>query len=136
MKVVIEGAGEVGSHLAKMLRAEANEVTVSDDNADRITSLTPYADVETVLGNPSSIEILRAANVEKADLFIAVYPLAAHEINIVGALLVVGAGVALVGGQLHVFRRLFVGLLHALSVQIQETQAVLGFGFALVGGQR
>ena len=87
MKVVIEGAGEVGSHLAKMLRAEANEVTVIDDNAERITSLTSYADVETVLGNPSSIEILRAANVEKADLFIAVYPLAAQEINIVGALL-------------------------------------------------
>ena len=94
MKVVIEGAGEVGSHLAKMLRAEANEVTVIDDNADRITSLTSYADVETVLGNPSSIEILRAANVEKADLFIAVYPLAAQEINIVGALLAKQLGAA------------------------------------------
>ncbi|MBR4524975.1 MAG: Trk system potassium transporter TrkA [Bacteroidales bacterium] len=94
MKIVIEGAGEVGSHLAKMLRAEANEVTVIDDNAARITALTSYADVETVLGNPSSIEILRAAAVDKADLFIAVYPLAAQEINIVGALLAKQLGAA------------------------------------------
>ena len=94
MKIVIEGAGEVGSHLAKMLRAEANEVTVIDDNAQRIAALTAYADVETVLGNPSSIEVLRAAAVDKADLLIAVYPLAAQEINIVGALLAKQLGAA------------------------------------------
>ncbi len=94
MKIVIEGAGEVGSHLAKMLRAEANEVTVIDDNTARINALTAYADVETVLGNPSSIDILRAAAVDKADLFIAVYPLAAQEINIVGALLAKQLGAA------------------------------------------
>ena len=87
MKIVIEGAGEVGSHLAKMLRAEANEVTVIDDDAERIEALSAYVDVETVLGNPSSIQVQRAANVGKADLFIAVYPLAAQEVNIVGALL-------------------------------------------------
>ncbi len=94
MKIVIEGAGEVGSHLAKMLRAEANEVVVIDDNAARIAALSAYVDVETVLGNPSSIEILRAAGVAKADLFIAVYPLAAQEINIVGALLAGQLGAA------------------------------------------
>ena len=94
MKIVIEGAGEVGSHLAKMLRAEANEVTVIDDNAARIDALSSYADVETVLGNPSSIQILRDAGVGKADLFIAVYPLAAQEINIVGALLAKQLGAA------------------------------------------
>jgi len=94
MKIVIEGAGEVGSHLAKMLRAEANEVTVIDDDAARITALTAYADVETVLGNPSSIQILRDAGVGRADLFIAVYPLAAQEVNIVGALLAKQLGAA------------------------------------------
>ena len=77
MKIVIEGAGEVGSHLAKMLRAEANEVTVIDDSSARIEALSSYADVETVLGNPSSIQVLRDAGVGRADLFIAVYPLAA-----------------------------------------------------------
>ena len=94
MKIVIEGAGEVGSHLAKMLRAEANEVTVIDDDSERIDALTAYADGETVLGNPSSIQVLRDAGVGKADLFIAVYPFATQEVNIVGALLAKQVGAA------------------------------------------
>ena len=94
MKIVIEGAGEVGSHLAKMLRAEANEVTVIDDDSGRINALSSYADVETVLGNPSSIQVLRDAGVGKADLFIAVYPFATQEVNIVGALLAKQVGAA------------------------------------------
>lgn len=87
MKIVIEGAGEIGSHLAKMLRAEANEVTVLDNDDERLTALRAYADVETFLGNPSSIKSLRDAGVAKADLFIAVYPFTTQEVNIVGALL-------------------------------------------------
>ena len=87
MKIVIEGAGEVGSHLAKMLRAEDNDVTVIDDNADRLADLGGYADVETFRGHPSSISTLRDAGVSKADLFIAVYPSASQEVNIVGALI-------------------------------------------------
>lgn len=94
MKIVIEGAGEVGSHLAKMLRAEANEVTVIDDDASRIAALSSYADVETVLGHPSSLQVLRDAGAGKADLFIAVYPYATQEVNIVGALLAKQLGAA------------------------------------------
>lgn len=94
MKIVIEGAGEVGSHLAKMLRSEANDVTVIDDNAERIATLGTYTDVETVCGNPSSINVLRDAGVGKADLFIAVYPKVAQEVNIVGALLAKRLGAA------------------------------------------
>lgn len=87
MKIVIEGAGEIGSHLAKMLRAEANDVTVIDNDPSRLSALSGYADVETYLGSPSSIKALRNAGVSKADLFIAVYPLATQEVNIVSALL-------------------------------------------------
>lgn len=94
MKIVIEGAGEVGSHLAKMLRNEGNEVTVIDNDAARIAALSAYTDVETVCGNPSSIQILKEAGAAKADLFIAVYPNAAQEINIVGALLAKRLGAA------------------------------------------
>ena len=87
MKIVIEGAGEIGSHLAKMLRAEANEVTIIDDDAQRLAAGGAYSDVETVLGNPSSIKTIREAGVARADLFIAVYPFTTQEVNIVGALL-------------------------------------------------
>ena len=94
MKIVIEGAGEIGSHLAKMLRAEANEVTVIDNDPRRLTALSGYADVETFLGNPSSIKTLRDAGVARADLFIAVYPFTTQEVNIVGALLAKQLGAA------------------------------------------
>lgn len=87
MKIVIEGAGEIGSHLAKMLRAEANEITVIDNDMRRLNVLSGYADVEVFQGNPSSIKTLRDAGVARADLFIAVYPFTTQEVNIVGALL-------------------------------------------------
>lgn len=87
MKIIIEGAGEVGSHLAKMLRRESNEVTVIDNDKKRLEKLSSYVDVETIEGNPSSIKVLKDAGVAKADLFIAVYPSATQEMNIVGSLL-------------------------------------------------
>ena len=94
MKIIIEGAGEVGSHLAKMLRAEQNDVTVIDDDSARLSRLENYTDVKTVCGNPSSIHIQKEAGVEKSDLFIAVYPFAPQEVNIVGALLAKQLGAA------------------------------------------
>lgn len=94
MKIVIEGAGEVGSHLAKMLREESNDVTVIDDDAERIERLASSADVETLHGNPSSIQVLKDAGVDKADLYIAVYPSSAQEVNIVGAILAKHLGAA------------------------------------------
>ena len=42
MRIVIEGAGEVGSHLAKMLRSEGNEVLVIDSDQQRISNLSLY----------------------------------------------------------------------------------------------
>lgn len=87
MKIVIEGAGEIGSHLAKMLRAEANEVTVIDNDMNRLNALSGYADVETIYGAPTSTRTLREAGVSRADLYIAVHPFTTQEVNIVGALL-------------------------------------------------
>lgn len=87
MKIVIEGAGEIGSHLAKMLRIEGNEVTVIDDSEARLKRLSTYVDVRTVEGTPSSVSKLKEAEVDKADLVIAVYPNALQEINVVGSLL-------------------------------------------------
>ena len=52
MKIVIAGAGEVGSHLAKMLSNEANEITVIDSDGERLEVLRSHTDVITVVGNP------------------------------------------------------------------------------------
>ena len=87
MKIIIEGAGQVGSHLAKMLSHEGGDITVIDDNEARLQRLNATADVVTILGDPSSIKVLREAGCAKADLFIAVNPATTQTVNIVSALL-------------------------------------------------
>ena len=73
MKIVIQGAGEIGSHLAKMLRKEANDITVIDDDPQRLRNITDIADVVTVEGPPSSLNVMREAEVQNADLFISIH---------------------------------------------------------------
>ena len=87
MKIIIAGAGEVGSHLAKMLSNESNDITVIDSDHERLEALRSHTDVITVEGNPSAIHILHEAGVETADLFIAVSPSESQDVNIVSAML-------------------------------------------------
>ena len=87
MKIVIAGAGEVGSHLAKMLSNESNDITVIDMDQHRLDALSTIADVVTVVGNPSTIHTLQEAGVAHADLFIAVNPSDSQDVNIVSAML-------------------------------------------------
>ena len=87
MKIVIAGAGEVGSHLAKMLSNESNEITVIDTSQERLENLKASADVITVEGNPSAIHVLQEAGISSADLFIAVNPSESQDVNIVSAML-------------------------------------------------
>ena len=87
MKIIIEGAGQVGSHLAKMLSHEGGDITVIDDNEGRLQKLNSTADVVTVVGDPSSVRVLRDAGCARADLFIAVNPFTTQTVNIVSALL-------------------------------------------------
>lgn len=87
MRIIIEGAGEVGSHLAKMLRAEANDVTVIDNDNGRLDNLRSGVDVVTIKGKTASISTLQEAGAAKADLYIGVCPNVPQEVNIVGAML-------------------------------------------------
>ena len=87
MKIIIEGAGQVGSHLAKMLSQEGSEITVIDNDAERIRTLMTTADVATIQGPPSKVELLTEAGCANADLFIAVNPTMNQSVNIVSALL-------------------------------------------------
>lgn len=87
MKIVISGAGEVGSHLAKMLSSEANDITVIDSDQERLEALASNTDIITVEGNPSAIRTLSEAGVAEADLFIAVNPSDSQDVNVVSAIL-------------------------------------------------
>ncbi len=74
MKIVIAGAGEVGSHLAKMLSSENHELTLIDNNDKKLEVLANRHDLLTIFGNATSIKDLKHAGVENVDLFIAVTP--------------------------------------------------------------
>jgi len=87
MKIVIAGAGEVGSHLAKMLSEGYHDITIIDDSEERLAFVSENMDVVTVHGNPTSIDILRSAGTDKADLFVAVFPAKDQDVNIVCAML-------------------------------------------------
>ncbi|MEG0517961.1 MAG: Trk system potassium transporter TrkA [Bacteroidales bacterium] len=87
MKIVIAGAGEVGSHLAKMLSKEYNDLTIIDNDELRLNKLAEIADVIVVQGSPTSIATLEQAGVRDADLFIAVSPAQEQDVNLISALL-------------------------------------------------
>lgn len=74
MRVVIVGAGEVGTHLAKLLSRENMDISLMDENAERLGILDANYDLLTRVGCPTSIRDLREIGVEGVDLFIAVTP--------------------------------------------------------------
>ncbi len=87
MKIVVAGAGDVGSHLAKMLSLERHDITIIDTDQERLNRISEEADLITVLGRPTSIETLMSAGVQNADLFVAVSPASEQDVNIVSAVL-------------------------------------------------
>ncbi len=87
MKIIIAGAGQVGSHLAKMLSNEYHDLTLIDNDESRLSRVSESSDVITVFGSPTSIKTLAYAGAAKADLFIAVSPSQEQDVNIISALL-------------------------------------------------
>ena len=74
MKIVIAGAGDVGTHLAKMLSKENHEIILLDQKKEKIKALEANYDILAVIGSPTSLKSLREAQVPSADLFDAVTP--------------------------------------------------------------
>ncbi len=72
MKIVILGAGQVGSSVAESLASEANDITVVDIDGARLRNLQDRLDVRTVLGSAAHPSVLVDAGIEDCDLMIAV----------------------------------------------------------------
>jgi trk system potassium uptake protein TrkA len=72
MRIIIAGAGEVGTHLAKMLSNENHEIILIDTEEDRLKPADSSMDVLTYVGSATSINILQEVLQKKTDLFIAV----------------------------------------------------------------
>ncbi|MBQ5594359.1 MAG: Trk system potassium transporter TrkA [Alistipes sp.] len=72
MKIVIAGAGDMGTHLAKMLSGNGHDLTVVDVEPKALVEVGNLVDVVTVEGDTTQFSVLRKAGVRKCDLFIAV----------------------------------------------------------------
>lgn len=72
MKIVILGAGQVGASVAEALVHEANDITIVDNDRERLAALQDRLDLRTVCGNAALPSILGDAGLDDADLLIAV----------------------------------------------------------------
>lgn len=81
MKIVIGGAGEVGTHLAKLLSREAQDIILIDKDSSKLEPLDANYNLMTLTGSPNSFNTLREARVDKCDLFIAVTPYEAENVT-------------------------------------------------------
>lgn len=72
MRIVILGAGQVGSSVAENLVSEANDITVVDTDAERLRKLQDRLDLRTIVGNAGHPEVLERAGARDADLILAV----------------------------------------------------------------
>jgi trk system potassium uptake protein len=85
MKIIVAGAGEVGTHLAKMLSSEFHDIMVVDQDEENLKSINANLDLMTMVGSATSFEFLKEAQVKKTDLFIAVTH--SQETNILAAMM-------------------------------------------------
>jgi trk system potassium uptake protein TrkA len=74
MKIIIAGAGAVGTHLAKLLSGEKQDIILMDESEEKLGRMESDFDLLTVQASPTSIVGLKNAGVAGADLFIAVTP--------------------------------------------------------------
>lgn len=72
MKIIILGAGQVGSSLANNLASEANDITVVDVDSQLLHDLQDRLDLRTIKGRASHPDVLQRAGAEDADMIIAV----------------------------------------------------------------
>jgi trk system potassium uptake protein TrkA len=72
MKIIILGAGQVGSSVAANLVSEANDITIIDNNPDTLKDLSERYDLQTITGVASYPSVLEKAGAKDADMIIAV----------------------------------------------------------------
>jgi len=85
MRIIIAGAGEVGTHLAKMLSNENHEIIIIDPEESRLKPIDTTLDVLTYQGSSTSVKTLQDSLKKKTDLFIAVTH--SEDTNITSAIL-------------------------------------------------
>lgn len=90
MRIIIAGAGEVGTHLAKMLARENIDITLMDEDEYKMRDLEANYDLLARVGLPTSINDLTENGVKDVDLFIAVTP--SESVNMTACMLASNLG--------------------------------------------
>ena len=90
MRIVIAGAGAVGTHLAKLLSIENQDIVLMDSDKDKLSSLGVNLEMMTMNGSCTSLKDLTEVDIDEADLFIAVTP--EESTNITACLLAANMG--------------------------------------------
>lgn len=72
MKIIILGAGQVGSSVAYNLSSEDNDITLVDTNEKLLSDLQDKLDIRTIVGHAAYPNVLQRAGAEDADMIIAV----------------------------------------------------------------
>jgi trk system potassium uptake protein TrkA len=74
MKIIIAGAGDIGTHLAKLLSRDKNDIILMDEDEEKLEGIDKDFDLMTMNASPASIQSLKEAGASNTDLFIAVTP--------------------------------------------------------------
>jgi len=85
VRVIVVGAGEVGTHVAQLLGREGHDVVVIEYSAARISQIDKMLDVSIVHGSATDPELMRAAGIREADLLVAATSI--DEVNLVASLI-------------------------------------------------
>lgn len=91
MRIIVVGAGEVGSYIAKSLSLENVDVTVIEKNAARLDALSQGLDILSVRGNALDHKVLKTARLKNAFMLVAVTN--SDEVNMMVCLMAAQAGV-------------------------------------------
>ncbi|SHG02830.1 Trk system potassium transporter TrkA [Dysgonomonas macrotermitis] len=90
MRVVIGGAGAVGTHLARLLSGENQDVILMDSDKEKLNLSKGNLEIMTMEGSTTSLKDLDEVGVENADLFIGVTP--DESVNITSCMLAAKMG--------------------------------------------
>ena len=74
MKILIAGAGDVGTHLAKMLSKEKHDIILMDPDEDKLAFTRFGMEILPFTGNPTSLSDLEEAGIDRMELFVSVTP--------------------------------------------------------------
>jgi trk system potassium uptake protein TrkA len=81
VKILILGAGQVGSTVAESLVSESNDITVIDSDGEKLRQLQDRLDLRTLTGNAAHPSVLEQAGIADTDMLLAVTQ--SDEVNLV-----------------------------------------------------